>query len=154
MAGGTVSSRLLVFDDELLRRGQSGAIWGRIYFDIDGEPFPDRGWSDLVVPIADAWLEALLKMTSGTMARAKVHFMDGPFYVTIALAAPGIASLSFVHRGVIKRSLTSSLDVLLQDAIASGEQLLRICGEHDWSDDSDCSHLAANLQRAIKSLPA
>jgi len=145
--------RLLVFDDELLSRSQSETIWGRIYFEIGGEPFPESGWSDLVVAVTNAWLEAVLQATSGMSASTKVHFMDGPFHINIAPVAARLVSLGFAHRGIVKRSLTSPIDALLQDAISAGDKLLHICTDHGWSDDSDCSRLAANLRWAIKSLP-
>jgi hypothetical protein len=145
--------RLLVFDDELLSRSQSGTVWGRIFFDLGAKAFPDKGWSDLVVVVTNAWIEGLLQITAGTKETTKVFFMDGPLAVNISRGGPGSVKLDFIHKDSVKESATTSLDGLLQDAIFAGKNLLEICRHHGWSSDSDYVRLVDNIDRGLKSLP-
>jgi hypothetical protein len=145
--------RLLVFEDELLSRSQSGSVWGRIFFDLGAGAFPDKGWSDLVVVVTNAWIEGLLQITEGTKETTKVFFMDGPLAVNISLSGPGLVKLDFIHKDIVKDSAITNLDGLLQDAISAGKDLLEICRRHGWSSDSDFVRLVDNIERGVKSLP-
>lgn len=145
---------LKVCDDELLSRSKSGAIWARIYFDLDNRSFPEQGWSDLALAITVAWLEALQKVSEGAAVETKVFFMDGPAHVQISFAQTGIAKLDFIHREIVKHSLVANLDALLRDGILAGQALLALCQRHGWIGDSDYRHLNDSISRAVKSLPS
>src|SRR5438552_681734 len=79
-------------------RSKSGAIWGTIYFQIgDNQFFPGKGWTDLVAAFVAGWLDGLLLVTTGTVAKQRVPFFDGPFAVDISMPQKCLANLSFVH---------------------------------------------------------
>src|SRR5262245_13760143 len=102
--------RLLVFDDELLSRSKSGTAWGRVYFDLGNEAFPDRGWSDMVVAFAEAWLSALIGLARFDKHKERVYFMDGPFAIDITLRGEGMVTLDFIHNDVTRHSMTARID--------------------------------------------
>jgi hypothetical protein len=145
--------RLLVFDDELLSRSKSGTVWGRIFFDLGAQSFPDNGWSDLVVVVTNAWIEGLLRIKAHTTETTKVSFMDGPLLVSISPTGSGLVQLDFIHKDCVKHSAITSFDELLQDAISAGKNLLDICRHHGWSSDPDYIRLVANVERGIRLLP-
>jgi len=145
--------RLLIFDDGLLSRSQSGTVWGRIFFDLGTTSFPDVGWSDLVIVVTNAWIEGLFQITAGTTKTMKVFFMDGPLAVNASTAGPGLVKLDFLHKDRIKHSVIARLDELVKDAISAGENLLSICRQHGWSADPDYARLLTNVEGGIKSLP-
>jgi hypothetical protein len=61
--------RLTVVDDKFFTRSKSGAIWGRVYFEIGDSFFPDKGWTDLIAAFTTAWLEALTRIATGSVPR-------------------------------------------------------------------------------------
>jgi hypothetical protein len=147
-----VTVRLLVFDDELLSVSKSGSVWGRIYFDLGDRAFPDKGWSDLAVAVATAWLEALIQLTSAATRRERVHFMDGPLAVDVSLSSSGSVNLDFIHNDTIRHSAVARIDELLQNAVSSGDALLAICKHHGWSSDSAFPELIVNVQKGVEAL--
>lgn len=139
--------RLRVFDDELLNCSKSGTVWGRIYFDVGDSSFPDKGWSDMAVAVASAWLSGLIEVASIDSQKDRVYFMDGPASVEVTLGRNGLVNLDFLHKDSVKYSAKESLDGLLQDAIFAGDHLLTICKNHGWYGISDTEKLTLTVHR-------
>jgi len=146
--------RLLIFDDELLSRSKSGTLWGRIYFDLGQEAFPDRGWSDMVVAFIGAWQKALIQIATFDADRRRVHFMDGPFAIDITPCADGFVILHFIHKDLVKHSMKGHINDLLQDAVSSSNHLLSICERHGWLRDPETQELMFTTQGGVETLAA
>ena len=141
---------LNVFDDELLSRSRSGTVWGRIYFELGGDFFPDPGWSDMTVAFSDAWLSALMQIASTRSKTERVYFMDGPFSVVIHSERSGLVQVDLLHETSVKHSARVSLEQALKDAISVCERLISICHAHNWTNDRDYLRLIATLASALK----
>lgn len=53
-----------------------------IYFSIEGEAFPDIEWFDLPISILDMWCHVMSENYKKSQSNFKLHFMDGPYYVS------------------------------------------------------------------------
>lgn len=139
-------------DDEFFTRSQSGAIWGRLYFELRDEAFPDRGWTDLVAGFAAAWLDALIRIAGGSKTQERVWFMDGPFAVEVlANNAHDLLKVTFLHKEAVKQSAEANVRELLENAISVSEEVLVSCKKRGWAD-TDVSNLEKAVQRGVEVL--
>lgn len=80
----------ICFDPTTLHQSRSGSITGVIYFEFSLERrFPSLGWNDFVVVLASWWMIALKEITDGA-AEVKLHFMDGPYWITVISQEEGL----------------------------------------------------------------
>lgn len=140
--------QMKALDDDLFTRSQSGAIWGRVYFEVGDGAFPDSGWTDLVVGFSTAWLEALIRIRAQPVTRQRIWFMDGPFAIDVSASGSGPLSVALLHREVVKQSTEANPRDLLENAIAVGQQVLASCQKRGWTD-RDVDNLEAVVQRGI-----
>lgn len=121
--------------DEFFDRSKSGAIWGRVYFQIGhSEFFPEKGWTDLVAAFLRGWLGVIVGVCDGKVTRETVHFLDGPLEVGIAAVGAHVVELSFLHRGARKLSALTEVKGLLKNALLVTEELLDRCREKNWTN--------------------
>lgn len=73
----------------------SDTFVGVICFEVDGECFPDRDWTDFSLILAPRWLTAMRCFVNGSHAES-LHFMDGRPLV-LKLRREGDESLLEVH---------------------------------------------------------
>ena len=147
-----MSVRLMVFDDDQLHRAKSGAVWGRIYFDLGDRTFPDKGWTDMVVAFLNAWLESLIRIAEGTSHREKVAFFDGPLSVDISSKDSPLATLDFIHKDVWRDSIVENTQELVRNSLSTGEALLDICRLHGWMGQGDTEDLVGLIQKGFRIL--
>ena len=144
--------RFVVIVDQLFTRSKSGAVWGRIYFEIDeGQFFPNREWTDLVAAFSRGWLDCLLQLAQGTTLRSTVPFYDGPFQVDIVAYSPGLVKLSFLGREDVRHSATAAIDALLKDGLSAAEKVLRNCQQLGWNNQ-DTEALETLLMQGANAL--
>jgi hypothetical protein len=129
-----MSLRLIVVDDESLERSKSGAIWGRVYFENGDQFFPEEGWTDMALPLLNAWLEALVRIASHSTREETVWFMDGPFKVALFAKGDGGVEVRLIHDEIVGQSAKVAIEDLLQNAIELGERLLSVCELRGWRD--------------------
>jgi hypothetical protein len=67
----------LVLDPDSLVHRATGPTIGAIHVEIEGTPFPERGWTDFAIVFLKDYLRAIVKLRKGK--HAKVSFFDGPF---------------------------------------------------------------------------
>jgi hypothetical protein len=138
---------LVVEEDRFFARSKSGAIWGTIYFQIgDNQFFPGKGWTDLVAAFVAGWLEALLRVTTGTVESHRVSFLDGPYAVDISMPQKGLANLSFVHNEESKLFAVAELRHLRAHAVSVARELLSACQQKGWSN-GDTEALASLIEQ-------
>jgi len=127
-----------------------GTISGLIYFETEKGPFPEEGWSDLVVAFARAWIEALIRIAS-TSDREHVWFMDGPYAVDLSVSDVGTVEARFVHSRLkgdsLLQSTTVAMEDLLSNAITVAERVLVACKQKGWNN-SDIEALVISSKQA------
>ncbi len=140
----------LVADTTSLMRSEIGTIFGNICFETEEGCFPDEGWTDLVVAFSSAWLNALIRIATGSARRESVWFMDGPFRLDLCANAPEQVQISFVRTQLqgesVLQTATASTEGLLRDAVSASEDLLRACEQKGWRDP-DCAELWSAADR-------
>ena len=87
---------LLKVEPDSLRRTGKGTISGRVYLQTNKGGFPGVDWSDIVVAVLCAWLDAINLVSAGSKFQ-KVHFMDGPYHVELTHEPQGMISLLLVE---------------------------------------------------------
>ena len=138
---------LVVEEDQFFTRSKSGTIWGTIYFQIgDSQFFPGKGWTDMVAAFVAAWLEALVRVTNGTVANQRVHFFDGPFAVDFSVSEKGQVNLNFLHNEKSKLSTMVEVQQLRAHAASVGQELLLACQRRGWND-RDTEAIASLIQQ-------
>jgi hypothetical protein len=146
-AHGWLDAFLVVEENEFFARSKSGTIWGTIYFQIgDSQFFPDKGWTDMVAAFVAVWLEALIRVTNGTVANERVHFFDGPFAVDFSVSQKGQVNLTFLHNEEPKLSTMAEVQQLRAHAVSVGQDLLSACQRRGWSD-RDTQTIASLVQQ-------
>jgi hypothetical protein len=140
----------LWFDVDSLTRAKSGAVWGGVWIELDGSPFPQRHWNDMVVPFVWALLEESLALAgSGARRTTEVHFFDGPLSIELALQRADELRISAKSGG----SVTGPTAVVgaaqfVRVVTARSAQIVAACRTHGWGDDADVRRLEALLKRA------
>ena len=104
-------------------------VWGTIFFQFEQGCFPAPGWSDIVVPIITEWLVVITRIAAGTCGTHELYFMDGPYAITARRIDETSVSLELVENHPIKvrTQISADLSVLLENALAVGNQVEREC---------------------------
>ncbi len=141
--------RLVVDETSMSKEGAS--VVGPIYLDVDRTFFfPEERWTDLVVPIAMAWLEAVHRLSAGKCEEESVWFMDGPFSVVLGKTAPGIVELSFLRRGANgEESFGPNPQATIDDLLSNALSTAGACAANQWID-SDIRQLRGAVAKAKK----
>ena len=74
---------VVLFDGATLAREASGLIIGEMSVNIEGVFFPAPGWSDFAIAVLAGWADAIVDLLNGSVRRAELRFMDGPFAVIV-----------------------------------------------------------------------
>src|SRR5579859_1570637 len=136
---------ILSTDDEFFAQSKCGSIWGTIYFQINDEFFPGKGWTDLAAGFLRIWLESLVQIESGSLLKDEVAFLDGPFKIGISIHNSHSANLTFIHKNAVQFSVTEEVRFLIEDAISATKQLLDACEKRHWQN-TDTDVLSARLK--------
>jgi hypothetical protein len=135
------------------RCSRLGTISGEFYLRVGNSFFPEERWTDLVLPVANAWLGASQELLRGTSWQEWVRFMDGPFWVDLAMTNEGGVIVRLVEgrlRGdLIRHSLEVSPTLLLQDAVVTATRVLKECRLRGWSN-SDTAAIVCRLNDASR----
>jgi hypothetical protein len=77
----------ILFDESSLRQGSgaSRSVTGVLYYEFSGLSFPAEQWRDFPAVIVTWWLEALEKIETRGEPEAVLHFMDGPYWLSLIL---------------------------------------------------------------------
>lgn len=142
--------RLTTQIDQFFTRAKSGAIWGRVYFEVgEGLFFPNQEWTDLVVAFEKDWLRTTLALADREFVSASVPFYDGPFRVEMTATDNGIVDLRFLRVDDIRYTGRANIHDLLDNALTVASQLISNCIERKWSND-DTDDLATLIDRAAR----
>lgn len=69
----------IIFNSESVVEERSGKITGEIYFVIDGQCFPEKGWNDFPTIILSWWIQEFLRFKRNKEKNFEFLFMDGSF---------------------------------------------------------------------------
>lgn len=132
-----------------LRQSRLGAITGRIWFVLDGEPFPDATWSDFPVVLLGWWIDEIHTLEARSATQVELCFMDGPFAVVATAGSEDVVHLEGWRRGGKVASCLGKQDVRLSDLrrelLAAGDAILARCDEIGFQS-ADVDRLAAALR--------
>lgn len=133
-------------------RPRGPAIAG-IWLVTESGPFPAAGWSDFAVVILGWWAIALLKTIRSNGVLGRVHFMDGPYAVDVALSS-GILQFRLIGQDREVGTGEAALNPFVSALISQSRKLLHACRSREWwSADADTlESLLADLKREIAQL--
>jgi hypothetical protein len=143
-----------VVDTATFERKSGGPVWGTIFFQFGRGCFPAPGWSDIVVPIIAAWLTMINRIAAGKSGTHEVYFMDGPYLIVARSVNETSVSLELVddHPTKVTTPVSANLSMLLENAVAVGNQVEKECQARRWHD-RDTTSLSNELRRATTAHP-
>jgi len=140
----------LEIDTESFSRSSLGVISGVIAIRIGDESFPAIDWDDLIVPVAIAWLEAILRIVGHLSKSERIWFMDGPFWVDLIDSEYDVRLFAVEDRSsgnLIRHDVGVDLHDLLANVANTAGQIIHECRLRGWND-SDLVKLEQLKQQA------
>jgi hypothetical protein len=115
----------------------AGPVWGRVYIHTGDSWFPERGWEDIAVPVAAAWLQAIMNLVRESQSTASVHFMDGPFLAEMSregdeLKVRLIEDLS--SGPIVEHEVRVPFQDVIDNALEVSAAILAECRRNGWKD--------------------
>jgi hypothetical protein len=137
-----------VVEPSAMERLRSGSIVGPIWWEADGEGFPEIGWDDFPVVILGWWLSALRSGRPGrSPTTVELVFMDGPWEASLSLRGDECrAELRRSYPKVIDWSGAISFDVLRDSVEAAGSEVIAECDRKGWTS-SDIDLLRSSITK-------
>lgn len=129
----------------------SGKVTGGIWLRAFGHNFPEREWNDYPVVVLAWWLEAMCKLSIGSVAKAECNFMDGPWHFELEPAGASwrIRLVDGHKKGsarVVGEGLVPS-KLLLQQTVTASRTVADDCRRRGWAP-ADLPALEAEIERA------
>lgn len=145
----TVSIEL---DLKNLAVGKVGPMTGGIWMNFDGLYFPERNWIDFPVVLMSWWGSALLRILTGQSRDEHIHFMEGPFSVSVAR----LPDSTELHFSAINESFDRNIVAACQESVVAfrnsfvdaARRLLIRCNEMHYSskDLSDLRMVLSEIE--------
>lgn len=132
----------LFCDVRSLDLARSGSIWGNVWINIAGYPFPESNWNDMPVAFLVELLDAVAFVRHAEGRRRRVRFFDGPFWIDLVGRGDGAVSVSANAHGADKEATVSAHD-MAQSLAAIRIELVRACLERGWGEQMDVRRLQA-----------
>lgn len=117
---------------------------GVIYFELDGNAFPDRTWSDFPCVILSWWLSELRSIADH---RFVLSFMDGPFRLVGSLSGSDATCVLESGRGV-DAVWRVSFDQLFNQVLSTAKNVVDFC----LSNGFQCEELRGELEATLSDL--
>jgi hypothetical protein len=131
------------FNEASLEMARSGAIWGAVWMEINGEAFPAPDWNDMVVAVMVELLGSVREVSHGSMRRV-VRFFDGPFCIEFARRNSSDVAISAGENAAVKCDL-GEFRALVRHIEDAASELVAACKAKGWSGQSDVRRLEALL---------
>ncbi|MFI9380777.1 hypothetical protein [Kutzneria sp. NPDC052558] len=126
-------------DVESLSASRSGAIWGDVWFTMNGDPFPERGWNDLVIALLVEFQAALGVVDGGDSVR-RVRFFDGPYWVEFESLGQGGVKIS-TNTGLVASCGKVEVEGLVRRLGELGRELVDACAAKGFEGSDDVKRL-------------
>ncbi len=127
-------------DTASLEPAGSGVIWGGVWVELAGVPFPERNWNDLPVAFVAELIEAAGDARAKPGRRRRVSFFDGPFWLNLTALEDGSVSVTANAHGS-GRTVVLAADEFVRSLTPACDALLRSCRERGWDDHPDVQRL-------------
>jgi hypothetical protein len=136
-------------DAKGLEQSSSGAITGRIWFQIGSVAFPEKGWNDFAVVILTWWLDALRRLISSQHGKADLYFMDGPYVLRASKRGGRIYLAAVDSRREEKVWAHTNVDVvvLAREIMRAARLVMEATKTKNWT-----SRHIDGLRRAMEAL--
>jgi hypothetical protein len=143
----------LIVDVETLEVKPRGPAIAGIWLITERGAFPTVGWDDFVVVTLGWWARALLTTMRSNGVRGRVHFMEGPHAVDVALSS-GIIHFKLISCDREVGTGESALVPFVSALISQSREVLHACRSREWrSADADTlESLLGDLKREIAQL--
>jgi hypothetical protein len=103
-------SGVIVDYSTLVDRG-ARPMTGVVFVELNGSPFPARGWNDFPLVFLDAWARGLLRLLRNESRSERVYFMEGPYCIDLVLTENRMVAVSALKRPD-QKTLSSSVSLL------------------------------------------
>jgi hypothetical protein len=114
-----------------------GPVWGRVYIHAGDSWFPERGWEDIAVPVAAAWLQAVMNLVRECQSSASVHFMDGPFFAEMSREGDDVTVRLIEDRSsgpIVEHNVRVPFQDVIDNALEVSAAILAECRRNGWKD--------------------
>lgn len=133
------------FDSRSLRRNAGlGPETGDIWVEVDGVPFPRSGWNDFAVVIVQALASAVGSVAAGDTNLKRVHFMEGPYLLSLRLELKMLVVVRFEASGRERGLVKIPMADLLERTIQVADRVVSACNALGALSD-DAKRLTASL---------
>ncbi len=132
-----------VLEQELAkaRVSNAGLVSAGLRLRVDNLLFPHAEWTDFTAVVLPWWAAAALRLLRGEQQAFEVHFMEGPFLVTIEDRGERTWNLKLVETGLqtdVKAEATVEALPLIRSILSASDAVLALCRERRWwSSDAD-----------------
>ncbi|MFK4148206.1 hypothetical protein [Streptomyces sp. NPDC004065] len=130
----------LFCDVESLDLARSGSIWGDVWIEISGYPFPEANWNDMPVAFLLELLDAVSFVRHAKGRRRTVRFFDGPFWIDLVGRGDDAVSVSANAHGTGVGATISAQD-MTRSLRAVRTRLIRACLARGWGEQMDVRRL-------------
>jgi hypothetical protein len=134
---------------ESLAMAAGRSITGRIWLKLEGRDFPERDWFDFPVALLNSWIEEISKLSYAENQTGFLHFMDGPFMITMKARSATLASASFIRSGQVLCEASVSVDEFSRSVKMAGRLVAEACIARGWSDEEIMKLDAASRDNGI-----
>jgi len=133
-------------------RAGGPAIAG-IWLVTESGAFPEAGWSDFAIVILGWWASALLNTIRSNGVQGRVHFMDGPYAVDVAMS-DGILHFRLISRDREIGTGEAALGPFVSAFISQSRSILHTCRSREWwcADADTLESLLGELKREMAQL--
>ncbi|MER5549755.1 hypothetical protein ABT072_47035 [Streptomyces sp. NPDC002589] len=136
----------LCCDLESLDMARSGVIWGGVWIEVDGNPFPEVRWNDMLVAFTSDLVEVIASIVPGAAHSGRIRFYDGPFWIMVDRSAPGKLVVRQGEGAGEKGQAHLPADAVVQGVRLAASALLDACRMRQWADNLDVVRLARALE--------
>jgi len=122
-----------------------------IYIKVDSYCYPNATWDDFAVRVLCWWLEDIIQLEIGSISRAELLFMDGPYQVHLEPIAHDLRCkvkyFSSQHGGVFEpiEHICSIRQIKEETILTSRRLLLSLQKVNYW--DIDCDKLGGLVEK-------
>jgi hypothetical protein len=140
----------LIVDVGTLEVRPRGPAVAGIWLVTESGAFPAAGWSDFAVVILGWWASALLKTIRSNGVRVRVHFMDGPYAVDVAVSS-GVLHFRLISRDREVGTGEAALSPFIRALTSQSREVLHACRSREWwsADADNLESLLGDFERAI-----
>src|ERR1044072_8748135 len=127
-------------DTASLEMARSGAIWGSVWVEVDGDPFPETEWNDMPVAFIGELFDAVEYVRSLAGRSRRVRFFDGPFWVDVVSRPDNEIAISVNSRGASPEVVVAA-DGLIRSMMIVTRAFMEACRDRGWGDHGDVRRL-------------